>query len=618
MKYRPEIDGMRALAIVPVILFHSGFDMFSGGYVGVDIFFVISGYLITTILITDIENKRFSLIYFYERRARRILPALYFVLITATLYGFFTTPFYSRDLFQSIFATTIFSENILLYIESANYFDSDIEKKLLFHTWSLAIEEQFYLIFPILLFLTWRFGKYKVFLIIIILFSISFLLSEVAWHIEPLRKKDITANFFLAPTRMWEILAGSITAFIILKFGIKNNNILSLIGFAAIIYSIFFYDVTTPFPGVYALLPVLGTVLLILFSNKKTIVSKFLSTKIFIGIGVISYSAYLWHQPINVLFDREVSLFVNSSQMTSISLIKIFITVLISILTYFFIEKPFRFKVSKKRFYLTITSITFLLLGISSYGNKSVGFEKFKLSFFDNNKNYYIDYYSELEKKFKSNWGDKTKISNAEILVIGDSMADDFKASLKSQGLDINVLSLGAHCFDKLIKNKPTSESFCPTSLDEIKKTVSLHKHVFIAADFISEDYARNALILRDIFSKISKTYIVNHFRFNYPASDLSYMYLTNRFKERIEHIAYKNLKPKFYEMNNTMSKKANFALVDKYSFFCDDIKKECKLYNSNKEPLFYDELHLTVKGYYIFGLELINFLCKRDNKYCD
>tara|TARA_B100000787_G_C16091851_1_gene249302 strand:- start:4 stop:498 length:495 start_codon:yes stop_codon:yes gene_type:complete len=163
MNYRSEIDGLRALAVVPVILFHAGFELFSGGFVGVDVFFVISGYLITTILITDIEKKRFSLINFYERRARRILPALYFVLIVAMIYGFYTSPFYARDMYQSIFATTIFSENILLYVESSNYFDLAIENKLLFHTWSLGVEEQFYLLFPVFLFLLGNLEKIKSF-----------------------------------------------------------------------------------------------------------------------------------------------------------------------------------------------------------------------------------------------------------------------------------------------------------------------------------------------------------------------------------------------------------------------------------------------------------------------
>jgi len=155
LKYRTEIDGLRALAVVPVILFHAGFELFSGGFVGVDVFFVISGYLITTIIIEDIDNKRFSIVNFYERRARRILPALFFVMLVCPL----------------------------------------------LHTWSLAVEEQYYVLFPIFLILAWRFGKNKVFWMIVLMAAISLLLSEWGW------RNRATANFYLAPTRVWELFS---------------------------------------------------------------------------------------------------------------------------------------------------------------------------------------------------------------------------------------------------------------------------------------------------------------------------------------------------------------------------------------------------------------------------
>ena len=159
MKYRAEIDGLRAIAVIPVILFHAGFELFSGGFVGVDVFFVISGYLITTILIKDLESNSFSLIDFYARRARRILPALYFMIIISIIVGWFIlTPYFYRDLFQTITATSIFLSNYLLYLKSG-YFAPIAELKPLLHTWSLAVEEQFYVVFPIILFLFWRLGK---------------------------------------------------------------------------------------------------------------------------------------------------------------------------------------------------------------------------------------------------------------------------------------------------------------------------------------------------------------------------------------------------------------------------------------------------------------------------
>ncbi len=292
MKYRAEIDGLRALAVVPVILFHAGFEVFSGGFVGVDVFFVISGYLITTILIEDMENDRFSIINFYERRARRILPALFFVMLVCLPFAWmWMLPDRMKDFSQSIVAVNLFASNILFWLESG-YFGAASENKPLLHTWSLAVEEQYYVLFPIFLFVAWRFGKNRVFWMIIVFAAISLALSEWAWRNEP------SANFYLAPTRAWELLAGSIAAFVAHKSGVKANNALSLLGLAAILFAIFAYDKNTPFPSVYALVPVVGVVLLVLFSGKETLTAKLLSTKLFVGIGLISYSAYLWHQPI--------------------------------------------------------------------------------------------------------------------------------------------------------------------------------------------------------------------------------------------------------------------------------------------------------------------------------
>ena len=197
LRYRPEIDGLRAVAVIPVILLHAGFDLFSGGFVGVDIFFVISGFLITTIISSALDVEKFSLLSFYERRARRILPALYLVLLACSFYAlFFQFPFAARDLSQSIFATTVFAENILLLIETNDYFDLDSELKPLLHTWSLAVEEQYYLIFPLSLIILWRLGKKSVYAILagVGLFSLG--LSQWAAYAYP------SLDFYLLPTRV--------------------------------------------------------------------------------------------------------------------------------------------------------------------------------------------------------------------------------------------------------------------------------------------------------------------------------------------------------------------------------------------------------------------------------
>lgn len=367
MKYRAEIDGLRALAVVPVILFHAGFDLFSGGFVGVDVFFVISGYLITTILISDIEKNKFSLINFYERRARRILPVLFFVMLACLPFAWFLmVPSQMEDFSQSLIAVSLFASNFLFWSES-DYFAPAAEEKPLLHTWSLAVEEQYYFLFPIFLLLTWRYGRNRVFWLIAFLSLASLALSEWSWRNSP------TANFYLAPTRAWELLAGSMSAFIVQKVGINKNNTLSFIGLFAILLTIFFYDKNTPFPSLYALPTVVGVVLIILFADEHTAVAKLLSTRVIVGIGLISYSAYLWHQPL-FAFAR---IHAQESPSPTYMLILSAVSMGLAVLSWKFIETPFRDRalVSKKMVLYIAPVFLFFPLSLGLVGHAKNGFE---------------------------------------------------------------------------------------------------------------------------------------------------------------------------------------------------------------------------------------------------
>ena len=366
MKYRAEIDGLRALAVIPVILFHAEFEIFSGGFVGVDVFFVISGYLITTIIIDDLKNKRFSIFNFYERRARRILPTLFFVMLVCMPFAWmWMLPSQMRDFSQSLVAVSLFASNVLFWRESG-YFSAAAETKPLLHTWSLAVEEQYYVLFPIFLLLAWRFGKHKVFWMIVLMATISLLLSEWGW------RNDATANFYLAPTRAWELFAGSIAAFIVQKHGVQKHNPLALLGLAAVVCSIFLYDESTPFPSIYALAPVLGVVLLILYADKETFAARILGTRALVGIGLISYSAYLWHQPLFAFARIRGPNHPGELLMLSLSVISL----ILAFFSWKFIEKPFRQKNGFSQKYIFgfsgIGLVTFLAVGFAGH------FEKFK------------------------------------------------------------------------------------------------------------------------------------------------------------------------------------------------------------------------------------------------
>ncbi len=337
ISYRPEIDGLRAVAVLPVIFFHAGFQTFSGGFIGVDVFFVISGYLITSILLNELEQNEFSIIKFYERRARRILPALTFVLIFCTWAAYeLLLPEDFERYGLSLASVALFSSNIYFW-QSMDYFAPAAEDQPLLHTWSLAVEEQYYVIFPVLLYFGWRFGRKNLLLTIAAISLLSLGLSEWGWRY----KQD--ANFFLLPTRAWELLAGSLMAFKLnadpLPFQRTrmHNELLSISGLVLIGYAIFAFDQFTPFPSLYTLTPVVGSLLVICFARTETLVGALLSSAPFVAIGLISYSAYLWHQPILSLY---------RSMTTELAPITAFILVALSLLmataSYWVVEKPFR------------------------------------------------------------------------------------------------------------------------------------------------------------------------------------------------------------------------------------------------------------------------------------
>ena len=613
MQYRAEIDGLRALAVLPVILFHAGFEWFSGGFVGVDVFFVISGYLITTIIISEMAKGKFSIINFYERRARRILPALYFLLIFATIYALFTSPFYAKDIFQSIFATTVFAENILLYIESSNYFDVGVGKKLLFHTWSLGVEEQYYLFFPIFLILFWSSGKKNIVWVIAILASFSFILSEWGWRNDPI------FNFYLSPTRAWELFAGSLVAFYLDNKSQQSNQLKSFVGIMLIVFPIYFYDETTPFPSIFTLAPIIGAALIIIFADNKTLVAKMLSSKYLVGIGLISFSAYLWHQPIFVFYEREMEDYLNLYLDIDWRPILILLILSISTFSYFVIEKPFRYHVPKKIFVSTFSLITILLISISFYGHKTVGFEKTKIELFSKNKSLYINHAIE-SKRAQSLWN-ADHYPHSQILIIGDSMADDLKAALETQNILVNNFRLDGTCFSELIENNYACSLPKRDDLQtDLINAVSAHKYIFIATDFINENNIREVFLLRDILAGINKNlFIVIYPQFKRNASDLSYgLSISEDINQSpIKSIYFNSLRPEVHEIEAFALETNSAFVIDKVSFFCDKNSQECQLYDENEKALFYDEMHLTVEGLNFYGKKFADSLCKIDPSFC-
>ncbi len=366
MQYRREIDGLRALAVLPVILFHAGFETFSGGFVGVDVFFVISGYLITTIILTELEQGKFSIVNFYERRARRILPALFLVMLVCIPFAWlWLLPSDMKDFSQSLIAVSFFASNILFWRESG-YFDAAAELKPLLHTWSLAVEEQYYVLFPLFLMLFWRLGKRWILVMLGLVFVASLAVAQWGAYSKP------AAAFYLLPTRGWELLIGAFAAFYLSKanrteFSRAVGEFGGWLGVALIIYAVFVYSNATPFPGLNALVPTLGTVLVILFATQQTTVGKFVGNKAFVGVGLVSYSAYLWHQPL-FAFARQRSL-TEPSQTTF--LVLSVIALVLSCFSWKYVEAPFRkrdhFDRKKIFSFVFFGSFIFLSLGVAGH-----------------------------------------------------------------------------------------------------------------------------------------------------------------------------------------------------------------------------------------------------------
>jgi len=370
--YRREIDGLRAIAVLPVILFHAGFSTFSGGFIGVDIFFVISGYLITTIILSEIESNSFSILRFYEKRARRILPALFIMLLITVPFAWeWMLPEEFQSYSETLLSTVLFSSNVLFY-KTSGYFDSPSELKPLLHTWSLAVEEQFYILYPIFLILATRFCKKITLYLIALLTILSTLFAQWGSFAHP------SFTFFMLPTRGFEILIGGITAFLIKGNFLQKkvrfiSEVGSMAGLVLIIYAIIFFDKNVPTPSFYTLIPTIGASLVILFSCEKNIIGRLLSCNAIVGLGLISYSSYLWHQPI--LAFLRIRYFNDLS-----NLVLIFgccTSLALGYLSWRFIEAPFRdqLKIPLKKLLLWTASCSIFLLSIGIYGLISDGAE---------------------------------------------------------------------------------------------------------------------------------------------------------------------------------------------------------------------------------------------------
>lgn len=616
MDYRREIDGLRALAVLPVILFHAGFESFSGGFVGVDVFFVISGYLITTIILAELEQGKFSIVNFYERRARRILPALFVVMLFCIPFAWFLL--LPQDLLsfsKTLVSTSAFISNIFFWSERG-YFGTATELKPLIHTWSLAIEEQYYLLFPLLLMIFFR-SKYLRNTALVILFVISFGLC--IW-LTPVHQDSA---FFLLPTRFWELLVGSFVAIYLFEFS-KNNEastkyldqFFGFIGLCLILFSVFYFDKKTLFPGYSAFIPVLGTALIIVFGTSRTYVGKILGFKALVFVGLLSYSAYLWHQPfLSFLRHSEVKL------TATVSFVAVAATFLISYFTWKYVEQPWRSKAFSRRIVFTFGFaglLMFSLFGLLGVLNKGFveRYSKEDVPIF-NNFNNAGDYVSNRFDKLKLAPFDLGNKSQVKILVIGDSYGKDLVNAIYESSL-IDRFQLSTHQINSECGNLYLEEDFTDNieisrlprcrvlgwyKNQKLTDLINQSDQIWLASSWSTWVGERLPKSIENLEKKFDKPVVVFGTK-NFGDVSIKSL-LSIPIEDRSKFRGTVN--PSSFEVQEFMRNSLKqYRFVDLGVYLCGDDIKRCRLFNDGGEPLSFDGEHLTKAGAKLLGEGLV------------
>lgn len=631
MNFRNDINGLRAYAVVLVVLFHFQVFGFAGGFIGVDVFFVISGFLMTSIVVKGIENKKFSLLQFYLSRAIRILPALIAVCLIMLVLGWFLLlPNDYRSLSKHIASSINFLSNITYYLESG-YFDTSSHNKALLHTWSLSVEWQFYLLFPIGVLLISRINSSRKFLIVS--FSLATIISLLLSFFITIRSPS--AGFFLLPTRAWEMLAGGLVFFATthtISFK-KLSNTLEVLGFILIGLSVYLFSSNTIWPSYNALLPILGAVLILLANNQNSL---FTRPRIFQFLGNTSYSIYLWHWPIVFLL-----YYYQKSDDLSLVVIGLLLSVFLGYLSYKFIENPFRKRLSRNTLkvnYLIwiISVLTFSLVALFIY--KKNGIESRFNSKINNALSFIADKNPRRDECLALP-GDSLKQCEygsgpTSLLVLGDSHADAMMLGIEKslpattsltswvisgctavEGLkktnnksykcgDLISEALGrienypselplliVNRANSLFKGEPDNESIAKPS----RYINTVHQKYDAAYNEEMKQAYVNTLCK---FAAHRKVYVTRPTPEAYLPVPESYakklLFKNSQIDLEISHETYMNRSHLTYEAQNLAQQKCGIEIIDISKAFCD--KNKCKFIH-NEEPLFVDDDHMSWHG---------------------
>lgn len=612
MKYRSDIDGLRGFSILLVIFYHLDYSYFKNGFLGVDIFIVLSGFLVTNIILQKIYNNNFSYLKFLNNRARRLLPTLTLIFILTSFISYFTLSenIYNHFL-KTIISSIIYSSNIFLW-NNTNYFSGSGEFNPLLHIWSLSLEEQFYFIWPVFLIILLKLTKKKFFINL----SIFFLIFCLSLTISIIYKSSLLASFYLLPFRLYEFLIGSLISIFLLKFQIPNfkfKKIIPYVGLTLVSYSLLPINNYDYIPYYYALLPCLGIGLLIIFNNQDGIINKIFCNKFLVYIGLISYTLYLFHWPI-IVYNKYL-LFEEISFIQSIVLFILIIG--ISSFFYHIYEYPIRKKIYIKKDYyflvififinLFLLVLNFLILN-NIILNKQVDINKHFsndgiYAGLNTNENYIYNY----------NIENKSTIS-----IIGDSHARQYIFPVLNLAKNLNI-NLKTNILDSCI-SLPNLITKMPIWADHnyVKKCNEFYK-VFIKENYESEfifiSYRWNNLLQNsDYIDKNIETQIqtsllsfINSFKpdtkfiilGNVPGSNYKWGFkecLLRKFKINKCEIKYDIEMGEFYEYNKIFEelekKQERIFFINPYKVLCK--KNDCFNLIDNK-LIYSDHAHLTM-----------------------
>jgi peptidoglycan/LPS O-acetylase OafA/YrhL len=608
------------LAILPVILYHANSSIMPGGYIGVDIFFVISGFLITSLIVDEMEGGSFSVVKFYERRARRILPALFFVMGLSIPFAIALSDPAQLALFSKGLSAAALSVSNIFFERKENYFAPASEYNPLIHTWSLGVEEQFYIVFPLVAAVALLFGRRALAGTVIAGLVLSLGFSQYVLH------HDAAANFYLIPTRAWELMIGALASLVTVTFGLRQRNVLSAIGALAVVLSLALFYKTTPMPSIFGLYPTIGTALILMFGTSDTLVGQILSTRFPVGVGLISYSAYLWHQPL-FAFARMASL---GEPSLALMLLLALAALVLAYFTWRYVESPFREPAAKggfsrqQIFALSVAGIVGLALTGRAGAHWSHQLSPFSapqyraaLSAKEDHASYYACMSGHIDvKNPQCMLGDESK-DKLDFLVIGDSVAasyaDGVSAAAKRYGLKGSLIAMGG-CppVEGLGGYFPDAKGGCDKMQRGMFRDIEAQgvKFVFLAAtwptfegDEICKFAQVNCMFGRPSVKQVAAMIANTSRKIN--ALGVHPIYITEPPRLWELDAPFYAMKAMRYRTNDTLTlpsrpsrligmlkqARASYTLIDSREGFCDS--DGCDLVHEGL-PIFWDRGHLT------------------------